>query len=171
TDGLDEGDILLQWECDIGPDETLGDVYFKKIFPAGVDSVLEVCDLFRAGSPPRTAQDESRATYESWCRKKDAQVDWGKPAAEVYNLIRGCNPQPGAWTTIGGSEVQLYDARPAEGMGTPGEVVSVTEDGVTVQAEGGRILLKRVRPAGAGKIPATDWAQEAAVVAGTKLGA
>ncbi|MEO0622463.1 MAG: methionyl-tRNA formyltransferase [Pseudomonadota bacterium] len=171
TDGLDEGDILLQWECDIGPDETLGDVYFKKIFPAGVDSVLEVCDLFRAGSPPRTAQDESRATYESWCRKKDAEIDWGKPAAEVYNLIRGCNPQPGAWTTIGGSEVQLYDARPAEGTGTPGEVVSVTEDGVTVQAEGGRILLKRVRPAGSGKIPATDWAQEAALKAGTKLGA
>jgi len=95
-DGLDEGDILLQWECEIGPDETLGDIYFKKIFPKGVESVIEVCDLFRSGNPPRTPQDESKATYESWCRKKDARIDWSKPVGEVYNLIRGTDPQPGA---------------------------------------------------------------------------
>ena len=47
TDGLDEGDILIQREVDIGPDDTLGDVYFKKIFPAGVDSVLDVIEAFR----------------------------------------------------------------------------------------------------------------------------
>ncbi|MEM1384974.1 MAG: methionyl-tRNA formyltransferase [Pseudomonadota bacterium] len=169
-DGLDEGDILLQWECDIGPDETLGDVYFKKIFPAGVESVLTVCDHFRAGTPPRTPQDESKATYESWCRKKDAQIDWRKPAAEVYNMIRGCNPQPGAWTTVNGAEIQLYDARPADGDGTPGEVVSVGEDGVTVQAAGGRVLLKRVRPAGGAKIPAPEWAAESGLAAGQQLG-
>jgi methionyl-tRNA formyltransferase len=171
TDGLDEGDILMQWECPIGPDDTLGDVYFKKIFPAGVDSVLTVCDLFRAGNPPRRPQDESKATYESWCRKKDAEVIWAKPAADVYNLIRGCNPQPGAWTTLNGAEVGLFDsARAGEGSGTPGEVVSVSADGVVVQSGGGRILLKRVRPAGGGKIPAADWASDAGVAAGTRLG-
>jgi len=171
TDGLDEGDILMQWECPVGPDETLGDVYFKKIFPAGVDSVVKVCDLFRAGNPPRTPQDEAKATYESWCRKKDAAVDWAKPAADVYNLIRGCNPQPGAWTTHGGAEVQLFDsARAGEGAGTPGEVVSVSADGVVVQSGGGRILLKRVRPAGGGKIPASEWAAQAGIAAGARLG-
>ena len=171
TDGLDEGDLLMQRECDIGPDETLGDVYFKKIFPAGVNSVLEVCDLFRSGNPPRTQQDDSRATYESWCRKRDAQIDWGKPAEDVYNLIRGTNPQPGAWTTVDGAEVQIFDARRAEGSGTPGEVVSVSDDGVTVQAEGGRIVAKRVRPAGGGKIPAAEWAASAGIAVGSKLGA
>lgn len=171
TDGLDEGDILLQREVTIGPDDTLGDVYFKKIFPAAIDSVLEVVDLYRAGNPPREAQDESKATYESWCRKRDAQIDWGKPAAEVYNLIRGTNPQPGAWTTVDGAEVQVFDSRPAEGSGTPGEVVSVSDDGVTVQADGGRILVKRVRPAGGGKIPAAEWASQAGIAAGKKLGA
>ena len=172
TDGLDEGDILLQREVGIGPDDTLGDVYFKKIFPAAVDSVLEVCDLFRAGNPPRTPQDESRATYESWCRKRDAQIDWGKPAGDVYNLIRGTNPQPGAWTLANGAEVQIFDARRADGTGTPGEVVSVSEDdGVTVQADGGRIVAKRVRPAGGGKIPAAEWAANAGITAGSKLGA
>ncbi|MGF1503007.1 MAG: methionyl-tRNA formyltransferase [Paracoccaceae bacterium] len=174
TDGLDEGDILLQWRCEIGPDDTLGDVYFKKIFPAGVDSVLEVCDLFRAGSPPRTPQNEDKASYESWCRKKDAGIEWARPVADVYNLIRGCNPQPGAWTTLGSGEgareIQIYDAARLEGDGTPGEVVSVSEDGVTVQAGGGRILVKRVRPAGAGKIQAADWAAEAGIAPGTRLG-
>ena len=171
TDGLDEGDILLQREVEIGPDDTLGDVYFGKIFPAATESVPEVCDLFRAGNPPRRAQDEAKATYESWCRKTDAEIDWSRPVADVYNLIRGCNPQPGAWTTRLGSELQIYDvARAGEGDGTPGEVVNVSPEGVTVQAEGGRILLKRVRAAGEGKVPAGDWAAGAGLAAGEKLG-
>ena len=131
-------------------------------------------ELYRSGNPPRSAQDESKATYESWCRKKDAQIDWGKPAAEVYNLIRGTNPQPGAWTTADGAEVQIFDSRRIEGggsgTGTPGEVVDVSPDGVTVQAEGGRILLRRVRPAGAGKIPAAEWATSAGIAKGSRLG-
>ncbi|MEM1345463.1 MAG: methionyl-tRNA formyltransferase [Pseudomonadota bacterium] len=170
TDGLDEGDVLLSWECEIGPDDTVVDLYFKKIYPAGVDSVLQVCDLFRAGDPPRIPQDESKATYESWCRKGDAQIEWTKPARDVYNLIRGTNPQPGAWTTLAGTEVQCYDAARLDGEGTPGEVVDVSEDGVLVQAQGGRIRLKRVRPQGGAKVAAQEWAAEAGVTPGNRLG-
>ncbi|MEO1467857.1 MAG: methionyl-tRNA formyltransferase [Pseudomonadota bacterium] len=169
-DGLDEGDVLLSREVEVGPDDTLGDVYFKKIFPLGVETTLEAIDLIRSGNPPRTAQDESRATYESWCRKKDAGVDWSKPVADVYNLIRGCNPQPGAWTMLGEGEVQLYDARRVEAEGKPGEVVSVSDDGVVVAASGGAILLKRVRPAGGGKITAAEWAAGAGLAPGAVLG-
>jgi methionyl-tRNA formyltransferase len=171
TDGLDEGDVLLMWECPIEPDDTVIDLYFKKIYPAGVDSVLEVCDLFRAGNPPRMVQDESKATYESWCKKKDAEIDWRKPAGDVYNLIRGTNPAPGAWTLAGGTEVSLYDSRPSDAAGTPGEVVSVSEDGVTVAADGGSILVKRVRPKGGDKMAAAEWAASAGISVGTKLGA
>ncbi len=173
-DGLDEGDILIQREVAIGPDETLGDIYFKKIFPAAVDSVLEVCELFRAGDPPHMPQDESTATYESWCRKRDVKIDWGRPVADVYNMIRGANPQPGAWTTLAGAEVQLFDARRADGPGTPdatpGEVVSVSADGVAVQSGGGLVLIKRVRPAGGGKVAAAEWAAQAEITVGTRLG-
>lgn len=170
TDGLDEGDLLLQWECDIDPDDTLGDVYFKKIFPRAIDSTLEVVDLFRAGNPPRTPQDESKATYESWCKKKDAKVDWSKPAGEVYNLIRGCNPQPGAWTEINGTELKIFDSRLGDSTdGTPGEVISVSDDGMVVQASGGQIIVKRVRADG-GKVPAAEWAAAAGIEAGSKLG-
>lgn len=170
TDGLDEGEILLQKEVDIGPDDTLGDIYFKKIFPLGVDSTLEVLDAFRSGKLVRIQQDESKATYESWCRKKDAEIDWSKPVGDVYNLIRGTNPQPGAWTTINGEELKVFDVAKAAGTGTPGDVVSTGDDGVIVQADGGRIVLKRVRPVDGGKIPAAEWAAAAGIKAGMKLG-
>jgi methionyl-tRNA formyltransferase len=170
SDGLDEGDILLQKEVDIGPDDTLGTVYFKKIFPLGIEATLEAIDLVRAGNPPRIPQDESKATYESWCRKQDAEIDWAKPVDQVYNLIRGCNPQPGAWTTFNDTEVQVYDSRRVDGEGTPGEVVSVSEDGVLVQAGGGRILVQRVRPKGGDKQGAHEWASTAGVAEGSRFG-
>ncbi len=170
TDGLDEGDVLMQWECDIGPHDTVIDLYFKKIYPVAIDSVLEVCDLFRSSDPPRMVQDESKATYEYRCKKADAEIDWSKPAANVYNLIRGTNPQPGAWTTLAGNEVQVYDSRPQDGEGTPGEVVSVSDDGVVVQAQDGRILVQRVRPKGADKLPAAEWAKSAGLEPGARLG-
>jgi methionyl-tRNA formyltransferase len=169
-DGLDEGDILLQKEVDVGPDDTLGTVYFKKIFPLGIEATLEAIDLVRAGNPPRIAQDESNATYESWARKQDAQIDWSKPVDQVYNLIRGCNPQPGAWTTLNGTEVQVYDSRRVDGDGQPGEIVEVSDDGVLVQAGGGRILIQRVRPKGGDKQAAHDWAASADVASGARLG-
>ena len=64
TDGLDEGDVLLQWTCPIDANDTVINLYFKKIYPSAVDSVLEVCELFRSGNPPHIQQDESLATYE-----------------------------------------------------------------------------------------------------------
>ncbi|NNE22314.1 MAG: methionyl-tRNA formyltransferase [Rhizobiales bacterium] len=170
TDGLDEGDVLMQWECDIGPDDTVIDLYFKKIYPVAIESVLEVCDLFRSGNPPHIVQDESKATYEYRCKKSDAEIDWAKPAADVYNLIRGTNPAPGAWTTAAGQEVQIFDSCPQAGDGTPGEVISVSGDGILVQAEGGRVLVKRVRPQGGDKQAAGDWARTAGIEPGTRLG-
>ncbi len=169
-EGLDEGPILLQKEVAVGPDDTLGTVYFNNLFPMGVEAMLEALDLVRDGKAPKIPQDHSKATYESWCRKKDAGVDWSKPAADVHNLIRGCDPQPGAWTTRGGTEVQLYDSRRGEGSGAPGTVLGISDEGVTVAAGDGAVLVKRVRPAGGGKVAAAEWAKEAGVKAGDTLG-
>ncbi len=171
TDGLDEGDVLLQWECEIGPDDTLGDVYFKKIFPAAINSLTELCEMYRTGTAFRVQQDESRATYESWCRAKDAEIDWSKPVQEVYNLIRGTNPQPGAWTTCNNQTVKVYDARMIVGSDEEAGVVSeILEDGVVVAARGGAILIKRVRTEGHGKIPASEWIVQAGLRVGDRLG-
>jgi methionyl-tRNA formyltransferase len=170
TDGLDEGDVLLMWECPIEPDDTVIDLYFKKIYPSAIDSVLEVCDLFRSGNPPRIVQDEADATYERRCTAKHARIDWNKPVKQVYDLIRGTNPSPGAWTTFGGEQLGVFDCQRVEGDGISSRVVDVSEDGVTVQCIGGRILVKRVRPTGGGKVPAAEWAKDAGVEVGTNLG-
>ncbi|MFY0690350.1 MAG: methionyl-tRNA formyltransferase [Paracoccaceae bacterium] len=170
TDGLDEGDVLMTWECEIGPDDTVIDLYFKKIYPSAVDSVLEVCDLFRSGNPPHIEQDESLATYERRCTKKHAKIDWNKPVAQVYNLIRGTNPAPGSWTTVNGDEVHVYDSARVPGDGISSKVMDVSEEGVTVQCIGGRVLVKRVKPAGGAKMPAAEWANEIGLKAGDLIG-
>ena len=170
SDGLDEGDSLLQWECPIGPDDTVIDLYFKKIYPAAVESVLQVCDLYRDGNPPRIVPDEAQATYERRCAKKHAKIDWNKPVGQVYDLIRGTNPAPGAWTTLNGEEVGIFDCARVDGDGISSRIMEVSDDGVTVQCIGGRIQIKRVRPAGEGKIPATEWAGKAGLEKGMELG-
>ncbi|MDC0063301.1 methionyl-tRNA formyltransferase [Candidatus Puniceispirillum sp.] len=170
NDGLDEGPMMLQKTCEIGPDETLGDVYFKKLFPMGVDAMLEGLDLVKAGVIIKHDQRLEDGSYESWFGKNEAEIDWAKPVADVYNTIRAANPAPGAWTTLNGSELKVYDSALVEGDGAFGEVVSIDNSGVMVQGNGGRILIKRVRPAGRGKITASEWAANTEINPGTKLG-
>jgi methionyl-tRNA formyltransferase len=170
TDGLDEGDVLLQWECPIDTNDTVIDLYFKKIYPIAVDSVLEVCDLFRSGNPPHIIQDESLATYERRCTKKHALIDWNKPVNQVYNLIRGTNPAPGAWTTYKDNVVSVYDCEKVEGDGISGRIVDISGQGVTVQCIGGRILIKRVKPDADSKQSAKAWASMSDLSVGEHLG-
>src|SRR6201998_3163530 len=111
SDGLDEGAVILQKKTPIGPDDTLGTVYFDRLFPMGVKAMLEAADLVVAGKHTETVQGESNASYEGWCRTAEAKIDWAKPIDHVYNLIRGCNPAPGAWTTLNGKKLQIFDSR------------------------------------------------------------
>ena len=170
TDGLDEGDVLLQWQCPLGADDTVIDLYFKKIYPSAVDSVLEVCELFRGGNPPHIKQDESQATYERRCTKKHAHIDWFKPVDQVYNLIRGTNPAPGAWTTHAGEELSVYDSAIVPGDGVAGRVMEISDDGVAIQSVGARILVKRVKPKGGAKVAASEWAASCKLAVGDTIG-
>ena len=169
--GLDTGPILMQKEVDILENDTLGTVYFDKLFPLGVEAMIESVDLVREGKAPKTVQDDSRSTYESWCRKADVEIDWTKPAQEVHNLIRGADPAPGAWTTIGGTTVQLFESRRVEGeAGEPGEIVAVEDGRLIVAAGDGRIAVGRARPEGGGKVAAEAYAAEAGIAPGTRAG-
>src|SRR5262244_1152228 len=102
SDGLDEGPIVLQKKIAIGPDDTLGSVYFDRIFPQGVAALVEAADLVAGGRAEERVQDESQATYEGWVRDAECRIDWSLHIDTIYNLIRGCNPQPGAWCMAGG---------------------------------------------------------------------
>ncbi len=171
--GLDEGPILMQKTCEIGPDETLGDVYFNKLFPLGVEAMIESLDLLKKGEAPKIPQNLKEGSYESWFGKKEAQLDWQKSARENYNIIRAANPQPGAWTTRRGDTLQIFDSacEDEKNSGAPGEVVRIDDDGILVAARGGAIRFKRVRAGGSReKVPAREYAEKNNMKTGERLG-
>jgi methionyl-tRNA formyltransferase len=167
--GLDTGPILLQKEIEIGPDDTLGSIYFDQLFPLGVDAMMESIELVRAGNAPREVQDPDDGSYEGWCRKEDVQIDWAKGSDEIYNTIRGANPQPGAWTRFDGNEVKLFDSRKVDASGEPGTVLSIDDSGVVIATGDGSIRVMKVR-ADAGKVAASDYAAAAGLSVGATLG-
>jgi methionyl-tRNA formyltransferase len=152
VEGLDEGPVLLQKAVAIGPDDTVGSLYFEQIFPLGVAALLEAADLVIAGTARERGQDESQATYEGWLREAESRINWANHVEITYNLIRGCNPAPGAWTTIDGRRLYLFDARKhvartfAEVKGVRlGEVVEASATSITVHGQGGFIEVLRCR--------------------------
>ena len=177
TDGLDEGAIVLQKKIPIGPDDTLGTVYFDRLFPMGVQAMLEAADLVMAGRHNEVAQDESKASYEGWCRSGEAKIDWAKPIDQVYNLIRGCNPAPGAWTTLNGKKLYVFDSRKvvfrrfADVPGKIGSVADITPQSFRITAQGGTIEVLRARLEDGKKLGGGEVAQAAGIAAGTLLGA
>jgi len=173
TPGLDEGPVILQKRVLIGPDDTAGSLYFDKIFPLGVTSLVEAADLVVSGRATETTQDEGEATYEGWVRDGESRINWASHVDFVYDLIRGCNPAPGAWTTMGDSRVYLFDAKKimAATFGAVrgkkiGEVVSAGPDGLRILAQGGFVEVSRVRVDNGAKIAAA----EAGIAPGTILG-
>ena len=169
--GLDEGPVLLQKEVEITGEDTLGSLYFDKLFPLGVEAMLESVDLVRDGKAPRIEQDHSKATYEGWCRGDLVRINWHLPTRTTWNLIRGCNPAPGAWTTFEGAKVAVFDsARVAEARSVqPGEITRIGDDGVQVATADAQVLVKRVRPEGGRKVPAAEWAAAAGLREGARL--
>ena len=176
TDGLDEGPIVLQKGTPVDPDDTLGSVYFDRLFPMGVQAMLEAADLVLAGKHREIVQDEAQATYEGWCREAEARINWHNHVDFVYNLIRGCNPAPGAWTTLDGQKLQIFDAKkhPVRTFGAVkgkvGEVVEVGAESFQVTAQGGRIEVLRAKLGDAKKAAAADLLGSGQIKAGMLLG-
>jgi methionyl-tRNA formyltransferase len=176
TDGLDEGPVVLQKETPIGPDDTLGTVYFDRLFPMGVKAMLEAADLVAAGKQREVVQDESQATYEGWCRKAEARISWANHVDFIYNTIRGCNPAPGAWTTVDGKELQIFDARKipvrtfSAVKGKIGEVVEPTDKTFQVSAQGGRVEVLRAKLGDGKKVTAGELLSTGQIKPGVVLG-
>ncbi|MDX1431625.1 MAG: methionyl-tRNA formyltransferase [Gammaproteobacteria bacterium] len=170
--GLDTGPILMQKEVEIRDDDTLGSLYFNHLFPMGVEAMLESVDLVREGKAPKIEQDHSKATYEGWCKHADVEIDWSKPLQDVWNLVRGANPQPGAWTRHAGKTLKIFDCAKLEGSegASPGTVTDVDGESITVAAADGRLRIQRVRPEDGKKMSVADYLGTAEVAAGDRLG-
>src|ERR1700736_5313185 len=173
--GLDTGAVLLQKKTPIGPTDTLGTVYFDRLFPMGVEAMLESIDLVKAGKAPRLKQDEAKATYEGRCGPDHAKIDWGKPWGQIDRLIRGCNPAPGAWTTLDGKTLKIFEAKPLPAKdpkgigGKMGEIVEVAGDAFTVVCADGRVQVLRVQPLDGAKIAAGEFAGNAKLTPGKRF--
>jgi len=170
--GIDTGPILLQKEADISPGDTVGSLYYNKLFPLGVEAIIESIDLIYKGEAPRIPQDESQATYEHPCREKDAVIAWAQPIVKVYNLIRGTNPQPGATASLRGRKLKVFECELIMQNVTamPGEVMESSDRGIAVAGQGGWLLIKRVQPQGQPKINASEYALSAGLKAGERFG-
>ena len=170
--GIDTGPILLQKEADISPSDTVGSLYYNKLFPLGVEALMESIDLIYKGEAPRIPQDESQATYERPCREKDAVIDWAQPVVKVYNLIRGTNPQPGAITSLHGRKLKIFECEliTQNVSAAPGEIMESSDKGIAVAGRGGWLLIKRVQPQGQPKISASEYALSVGLRAGEKFG-
>jgi methionyl-tRNA formyltransferase len=177
SDGLDEGPVILQKETPIGPDDTLGSVYFDRLFPMGVAAMTEAADLVMSGKAREVVQDESQASYEGWCRDAEARINWHNHIDHVYNLIRGCIPAPGAWTTYNGQKLRILEARklPARTFsavkGKIGAVTDIGERSIFVSTQGGQIEVLTLRSDDGKKLPGPAFCAQAGLTPGTILGA
>src|SRR5467141_4843641 len=176
NDGLDEGPVILQKETPLGPDDTLGSVYFDSLFPMGVAAMLEAADLVMAGKHREAVQDEGRASYEGWCRAAEAKINWASHVDFIYNLVRGCNPAPGAWTTLNGKKLQIFDSRQhvfrtfGAVKGKIGEISEISAASFFVTAQGGRIEVLKAKHEDGKKVSAAELVAQNGLTPGSLLG-
>jgi methionyl-tRNA formyltransferase len=175
TDGLDEGAVILQKRTPVGDNDTLGNVYFERLFPMGVQALLEAADLVVAGKHRESAQDESQASYEGWFREAEAKIHWANHVDAIHNLIRASDPAPGAWTTLGGAKLQLFDSRKeivrtfGAVKGKIGEVLGLEDGRLVIAAQGGRIHAGKAKLGDGKKIAAAELVSSGAIQAGQIL--
>ncbi|MGH3366629.1 MAG: methionyl-tRNA formyltransferase [Nocardioidaceae bacterium] len=170
-EGLDTGPLLLTKQCEIRPDDTLGSLYFERLFPLGVDAVAEAVTLVADGNAPQEPQDHALATYEPPCGDKHAQIRWHEPARRVYDLIRGCDPQPGAWTRFEDERLRLYGCQLVgeRRAGMPGEVLDIDGGGFTIRLNGDLLRVGRVKVGEARKTDAAEWAAQVGLTIGYRF--
>ena len=165
-EGIDTGPILSQQEVEIGPEDTVGSLYFDKLYPIGVQGLVDGVRQVREGTAPKIEQDHSQASYEPPCGPEHAKIDFMKPGPVVYNLIRGCDPQPGASARAGDRDVRLFNATysPGSPEEAPGTVVATNDGAVEIAAIGGTITVARAQIEGEGKVPAAQLLEVGAVL-------
>ena len=176
TDGLDEGAVILQKRTPIGENDTLGSVYFDRLFPMGVQAMLEAADLVLSNKHKETPQDESQASYEGWFREAEARIHWASHVDAIHDLIRGADPAPGAWTTLNGVRLQLFDSRKERVRtygavkGKIGEFVGVADGRLVIATQGGRIHAGKAKLGDGKKLGAAELAASGALPQGAVFG-
>ncbi len=169
ADELDAGDIILQREVTIGPEETAGELEVR-LAEDGALLLVEAVRLIARGRAPRRAQDHARATYAGKISKADGELTWERPARELVNVVRAMNPWPCAYTSWREGMLRVWRARTAAGRGLPGQVLAAGDEGITVAAGHGAVVLTEVQPEGGRRMSAGDFLRGHRLRSGERLG-
>jgi methionyl-tRNA formyltransferase len=167
--GMDTGDVILQAAEPIAPEDTAGSLA-ARLAPVGAGLLLETVSLIAQGTPPRSAQDASAATYAPALRREDGEVRWDEPAGAVRNRIHGCNPSPGAFTDRAGSRLKLWraEALPGTSSAPPGTVLEGPE--LLLAAGEGVVRLLEVQPESRGRVAGDAFRRGYRVLPGERWG-
>ena len=176
--GVDTGDIIAVQKTDIGEAETAGEL-FDRLSAIGADLIVKVLDDLDRGTATFVKQNDLEATHVKMLKKEDGIIDFTKNSISVYNLIRGLNPWPVAYTFLNGKMLKVYSARVRGDISVagklPGEVMfSDVKNGLIVACDGGALELTEVQLEGGKKMPAHDFLignkiKSGDVLAGVKL--
>jgi methionyl-tRNA formyltransferase len=166
--GLDTGPMLLQRPIAIAADETAGSLH-DRLAELGAQCIVEALPQIAAGTLTPVPQDEDRACYAAKIEKREARLDWRRPAAELERQVRAFNPFPGATAWFRGSALKIWRAAVAEGAGDPGEVLAAGSDGIRVACGAGALRLQALQRPGGRALDAAAFLQGFPLSAGEQL--
>lgn len=164
--GMDTGDIIDTLTTPIGENETAGEL-FERLAPLGARLLSTTLAAIADGTVTRRPQNDAEATMAPMLEKAMGRLDLTRPAQELHNQVRGMNPWPGAFCTVGGKTLKIHETRVAAGSGAPGTLLCA--DPVTVACGEGALQLVTVQPEGKPRMAAEAWLRGARLPQGARL--
>lgn len=161
TEGMDEGPVLARSEMAISPEDTSATLG-ERLARVGADLLTTAIQDYLAGRIDPEPQDDSRATYAPKVTGDDARINWAAGAVEIRNLVRGLDPEPGAWTILRAGRVKVWRVTPTEHDGVlgPGELAAAG-DRLVVGTGAGMLSLDIVQPATKRRMSGAEFARGA----------
>jgi len=156
--GMDTGDIILQWEVPIDPDDTFGTLS-QKLSEVASELLIETLDLIERGEAPRIPQDHSQATYAPILPPEIAHLDFSQPAVKLRNIIRALNPDPCAFAFFRGKRVKFWMVQSVEEktQETPGRIVAVEKNKLLIATGDGLLMPTELQTEGKKPLPISEW--------------
>jgi methionyl-tRNA formyltransferase len=166
-EGMDTGPVLLTAGTPIGPEDTAGELA-ARLSVLGAEVLIET--LARLDTLTPTPQRHQDATLAPRLKKTDGALDWARPARELVDRIRGCNPWPGASTGTAAGPLRIWRARALErGLSaSPGTLVAA-DDTLAVAAGDGLVLPVDVQPESRRTVAWPEFLRGARLVAGARF--
>ncbi|MCL5985952.1 MAG: methionyl-tRNA formyltransferase [Actinobacteria bacterium] len=168
---VDAGDIVLQQEFDIDPDDNYADV-LNKIIDIGPNLLLQALRMIQNGTMKYTPQDEAIATYTKKIEKNDLQIDWHQKAGMIHNKVRSVHPIRSCYTYLNKIRIEITKTKPTDHLSTspPGIIVGIDKEDIIVATRDYNLRILRLKPENKKEMPAAAFARGVRDVSGLVLG-